>query len=115
MTTRARATTTTGGTGTTGAEPSNVRAPAGDTRVEEETPRAAASQERKAAEGDATEVVYTGYAGTREITKAQWKRAGVEDQETTIWSADNEFRLPVGDFTPEALAVLAKDRNLKIK
>jgi hypothetical protein len=114
MTTKTRAqTTTTPSTGGTTDE--GKRAPRPEDRIEEETPRAAAAQERRAEEGDATEVVYTGYAGTREITKAQWKRAGVEDQDTTIWSAENDFSLPVSDFKPEALALLAKDRNLKIK
>jgi hypothetical protein len=105
MTTRTRA-----------AEPTNVKAPApteggGD---QLETPRAAAAQERRAEE-EPKEVRYVGDAGTREITAAQWKGAGVEDQEGVVWDASNDYTLPASDFTPDALRVLARDRGLKIK
>lgn len=71
--------------------------------------------EARKVEGGATEVVYVGDAGTREISKADWRAAGVEDQETVTWNADNEYRVPADQFTEQALQVLTRDRNLKIK
>lgn len=68
----------------------------------------------KAAEG-ATEVKYTGGAGVRTITKAQWKGAGVEDQETVTWDAANDYTVPAGDLSAKALDVLKRDPQLKIK
>jgi hypothetical protein len=62
-----------------------------------------------------SEVKYTGGAGTRVITKAQWKGAGVEGQETTQWDATNGYTLPASDFSDKALEVLKRDPNLKIK
>lgn len=61
------------------------------------------------------EVKYTGDAGVREITKAQWKGAGVENQDTVLWNAENDYTVPSNQFTPEALEVLKRDSHLKIK
>lgn len=61
------------------------------------------------------EVKYTGGAGVREITKAQWKKAGVEDQETVVWNSDNGYVLPGSDFNADALKVLERDPQIKTK
>ena len=60
-------------------------------------------------------VVYTGGAGTREITAAQWKGAGVEGQSKTVWNIENDYSLPIGDFSAEALEVLKRDPQIKVK
>lgn len=59
-------------------------------------------------------VKYTGSAGVREITKAQWKSAGIENQNAVEWNAGNEYSLPKSEFSAEALEVLKRDKNLKI-
>ena len=61
----------------------------------------------------ATRVKYTGTADVREITAAQWKAAGVEDQKMVRWSLENNFSVPIGDFSAQALEVLERDDNLK--
>jgi len=60
-------------------------------------------------------VKYVGDAGVREITRAQWKAAGVEGQETTIWDESNNHTLLASVFTPEALEIIKADRGLQIK
>jgi hypothetical protein len=64
-------------------------------------------------EGGGT-IKYTGDAGVREITKAQWKGAGVEDQDTVVWDASNDYTLPLSKFSKDAVAVLGRDKGLKI-
>lgn len=51
----------------------------------------------------------------REITTAQWKKAGVEDQKTVTWNADNDFQVPVGDLNEAALKLLEKDDELNVR
>lgn len=70
---------------------------------------------KPATEKDKTEVVYVGDAGTREITKAQWKGAGVENQDKTVWNDENGYSLPIDQFTDKALEVLKRDRNIKVR
>lgn len=96
-----------GGTGTRAKNAPSTSDPAPDAPDTLAAPKAEASQ--------ATGVKYTGGAGVREITKAQWKKAGVEDQETTIWDASNEYTLPADKFSAEALGVLERDPQIKIK
>lgn len=59
-------------------------------------------------------VKYTGDAGVREITRTQWKGAGVENQDTTIWNAENDYTLPISDFNSDALETLKRDRHIKV-
>lgn len=59
-------------------------------------------------------VKYTGSAGVREITAAQWKSAGIEGQRAVEWNAGNDYTLPKSDFSAEALEVLKRDKNLKL-
>jgi hypothetical protein len=60
-------------------------------------------------------VKYTGDAGVREITRAQWRAAGVDDQETTVWDESNNYTLLSSAFTPKALEIIKADRGLQIK
>lgn len=62
-----------------------------------------------------SEVKYTGGAGVRQITKAQWKAAGVEGQETVTWDATNDYTLPASDFSAGALKVLERDPKIRVK
>ena len=64
---------------------------------------------KKAAKG----VKYTGRSDVREITKAQWAKAGVEGQETVRWTAENDFTVPESDLNAKALKVLEQDSELK--
>lgn len=59
-------------------------------------------------------VKYTGSSGVREITKEQWKGAGVENQDTTVWDEGNEYTLPLNLFTADALEVLKRDKAIKV-
>lgn len=82
--------------------------------AEQDSAKATPAKAEKAA--DAPKVVkYTGDAGIREITAAQWKNAGVEDQKTTIWDDSNEYTLPISDFSAEALRVLERDKQIKVQ
>jgi hypothetical protein len=58
-------------------------------------------------------VEYTGTSDVREITAAQWAKAGIEGQNLTRWHAENNFKLPVGELSKEALELLAKDSEFK--
>ena len=51
----------------------------------------------------------------REITAAQWKKAGVEDQKTVVWDNDNGFKVPVSEFNEAALKLLEKDDELNVR
>lgn len=92
--------------------PSQAKSP---DEVTEPEQQAKAESEAKAAPAAEKDVKYTGEAGVREITKAQWKAAGVEDQDTTIWNAENDYSLPASQFTDRALEVLKRDPNLNLK
>lgn len=77
------------------------------------TPADPPAEKAEGSDGPDT-IKYTGDAGVREITAAQWKTAGVEDQETVVWDASNDYTVPLSKFTPDAIAVLRRDRGLKI-
>lgn len=57
---------------------------------------------------------YVGTADVREITKAQWAKAKVDDQEKpVVWDAENDFTVKESDLSKKALAVLEKDPSFK--
>lgn len=75
---------------------------------------------RPTAEGDAPEdsgsvgtVKYTGDAGVREISKADWKSVGIE-ADTVTWNAENDYTVLKSVFSDEQLEILKRDRGLKI-
>lgn len=51
-------------------------------------------------------ILYTGGATIREITEAQWKAAGVEDQGTVVFDAKNNWRMPLDELTGPAAQLL---------
>jgi len=72
------------------------------------------------AEGEAKSVEdnfvhYTGKVATvREITKAQWKGAGVNDQKDTRWTPENDHKVPLEDLSEGALEILGRDKLFKV-
>jgi cell fate (sporulation/competence/biofilm development) regulator YlbF (YheA/YmcA/DUF963 family) len=76
-----------------------VAEPQKDTAAKEKTPNA---------------VQYTGSADIREITQAQWAKAGVDDQDKVVrWSAENDFTVAHSDLSKKAIALLEKDSDMK--
>lgn len=67
----------------------------------------------KAKDPEPNAIKYTGTSDVREITKAQWAKAGVEDQNLVRWSAENDYTVKTSDLSKEALKVLEKDALLK--
>lgn len=61
----------------------------------------AAAAEKKIASGKV--VKYIGTAQAREITRAQWKNIGVENQATVVWDASNKHTVSADDLTDKAL------------
>lgn len=59
-------------------------------------------------------VRYLGVATRRILTEEDWKNVGAEGQKGVEWNFQNEFRLPVSDFSKEALAYLKKDNRFRI-
>ena len=55
------------------------------------------------------EVKYTGVATTRSISKKEWEQAGVTDQDSVVWEADNHFTVPGADLVGGAIDVLRKE------
>lgn len=56
------------------------------------------------------DVKYTGTSDVREITKAQWAKAGVEDQNLVRWNAENGHTVKAEEITSDkAREILAKD------
>lgn len=53
-----------------------------------------------------------GSASRREIREEDFKREGVEDQATVVWSRDNDFRVPLSELTEEAQKIVARQDNM---
>jgi hypothetical protein len=57
-------------------------------------------------------VKYTGGASRREITVADWRKAGVMDMKSdTNWTFGNSFRVLKKDFSADALEYLLRERR----
>lgn len=57
-------------------------------------------------------VKYISSAATvREITAAQWKKAGADGQKLTRWSRHNGWTIPVSEFTNDAMNIIEKDKR----
>lgn len=56
---------------------------------------------------------YVGAADVREITKAQWAKAGDQDQNLVRWNAENDHTVKESDLSKKALAILEKDPSFK--
>ena len=48
-------------------------------------------------------ITYTGMATLRQISKSDWKKAGVEDQGDVEWNAINGYRISVNDLSEKAI------------
>lgn len=54
-----------------------------------------------------------GIGYVRTISAAEWKAAGAEDQGKTIWSAENNYMVPVSELNAQALEILKEDPDMK--
>lgn len=55
-------------------------------------------------------IQYTGLSHVREISKADWKQAGVEDAEKMVWDVSNGWRFtPEKDLTDEQVEIFEAD------
>lgn len=59
-------------------------------------------------------VRYVGTSDVREITGAQWSNVGAKDQNKTVWSVRNGWKLPVSDFSDNALQYFEKDSGFVV-
>lgn len=59
-------------------------------------------------------VKYTGSSTRRLVTKEQWAGAGVKGQKGVEWNTLNEYSVPIGEFSDEALTVLRRDKAFEI-
>ena len=83
-------------------------------RKDSVAPDEGANQEEIPKEETVKAVRYVGTADVREITKAQWASIGVDDQDKTVWSAQNDFTIKASDLSEKALAYFAKDDGFKV-
>jgi hypothetical protein len=58
-------------------------------------------------------VHYIGTADVREITQDQWDSISIK-QDTTVWSAENGFRIDVAVISDDAMAYIESDPLLVI-
>lgn len=47
-----------------------------------------------------------GISRVREISRADWKSAGVDDQDTVVWNEDNKYLVPAEKFSGHARAII---------
>lgn len=59
-------------------------------------------------------VEYVGTADVRQISAADWTKAGVQDQTKVVWDASNKHKVPVSDLSKEALEILKADSGFKV-
>lgn len=50
---------------------------------------------------------------TKTITGAQWAQAGVDDQETAHWGAENNWKIPAERFSDAAWPFIEADPSLR--
>ena len=65
----------------------------------------------------AKSVEYVGFARevkVRELTAADFKKAGVEDQGKVVWDRSNQWTVSAEDLNADALALLARQPDFKI-
>ena len=55
-------------------------------------------------------VWYVG-VGTRTISRAEWKSAGIADADPNTWSADNAWSIAESEFTEDQLLMLESDNQ----
>lgn len=59
-------------------------------------------------------VRYIGTSDVRIITAAQWEDAGVKNQAKTVWDVRNGWKLPLSDFTDNALDYFKNDAGFVV-
>lgn len=58
---------------------------------------------------DPTHIQYTGKASRRIVTAAQWAAAGIVVQEDSEWSFQNDFSVPITEFSSAQLDLLRNE------
>lgn len=56
--------------------------------------------------------VAAGAASRREIREEDFKKNGVDDQATVVWSRENDFRVPLDTLSEGAIKVIARQDNM---
>jgi len=75
-------------------------------------PKTGDTEQAKSPEGKTEYISYTGGASRREITVADWKKAGVTGMKEDInFTFMNGFKLPKSDFSESALKYLLGERR----
>lgn len=64
------------------------------------------------ASGEPT-VTYHGEFPRREVSVADWLRAGISDQPEIVWDKNNGWSVPQSSFSPFALQALRQDSEFK--
>lgn len=59
-------------------------------------------------------VVYIGTAGVRVIDKEGWRNIGAKDG-TVVWAKENDWQVPVDEFSDEALVYLDEAPDFVVK
>lgn len=59
-------------------------------------------------------VRYVGTADVREIAAADWTNVGAKDQNKTVWSVRNGWKIPQSELTDNALQYLSTDEGFVV-
>lgn len=59
-------------------------------------------------------VKYAAHATRRVITEADWASVGAEGQEGKEWNFENDFLIPLSEFSDEAVAYLRRDGRFTV-
>lgn len=84
-----------------------------DAKITETTEQGTTSSEPKSAESKKF-VHYTGSASIRNISAADWDKAGIQGQEFVTWDRKSGNKLDKARFTDAALDLLRQDGNFEI-
>ena len=82
----------------------------------ETSPKASAQDSETSPKASADEVVeyVGGSADVVKISKADWAKADVEDQEQVEWNTKNKFKVPTAELSAAALDILSEDSRFKL-
>lgn len=71
-------------------------------------------EEWDAIDAEESGVYYAGIFSERRISKEDWEKAGVPNQEVTVWRKDSGKRLPLDMFSEKALETLRGTGEFRI-
>lgn len=70
--------------------------------------------DRKAEEAKEPAVIYVGSAPVRIVSRADFEKAGVTDQDTATWNRRNGHSVKKSNFSDAALDVMLQDPTFKV-